>query len=115
VFFTTTMRVPHGVRVTGNGGYTEQCNVFQALHDNNMDPWHGEILHGWFRGRPPAATMHHGQNGEPATPIKFDRTPWGTRMVVVKNTRAAGKYHYHETHTVWPCQRCNFTNARSMK
>ena len=32
-----------GVRVLGNGGYTEHCNVFQALHDNNLDPWHGEI------------------------------------------------------------------------
>ena len=35
-----------GVRVTGNGGYVERCNVFQSLHDNNMDPWHGEIAHG---------------------------------------------------------------------
>ena len=41
-----------GVRVTGNGGYVEQCNVFQALHDNNMDPWHGEIAHGWYRNPP---------------------------------------------------------------
>ena len=104
-----------GVRVTGNGGYTEQCNVFQALHDNNLDPWHGEIAHGWFRGRTPVTTMHHGRDGEPATPIKFDRTPWGTRMVVVKTTKTPGKYHYHETHTVWPTQRCNFSGARSMK
>jgi len=84
-----------GIRVTGNGGYTEQCNVFQALHDNNLDPWHGEIAHGWFRGRPPVTTMHHGRNGEPATPIKFDRTPWGTRMVVVKTHKTPGQYHYH--------------------
>jgi hypothetical protein len=104
-----------GVRVTGNGGYTEQCNVFQALHDNNLDPWHGEIAHGWFRGKEPAVTMHHGRNGEPATPIKFERTPWGTRMVVVKSSKTPGSYWYHETHTVWPTQRCNFEDARSMK
>ncbi len=104
-----------GVRVAGNGGYVEQCNVFQALHDNNLDPWHGEIAHGWYRGRPPAVTMHHGRNGDPATPIKFERTPWGTRMVVLKSTAKPGKYWYHETHTVWPTQRCNFEGARSMK
>jgi phenylpropionate dioxygenase-like ring-hydroxylating dioxygenase large terminal subunit len=104
-----------GVRVTGNGGYTEQCNVFQALHDNNMDPWHGEIAHGWFRGRPPVTTMHHGRDGEPATPVKFERTEWGTRMVVLKSTRTPGRYSYHETHTVWPTQRCNQEEGRSMK
>lgn len=104
-----------GVRVPGNGGYVEQCNVFQALHDNNMDPWHGEIAHGWFRGREPRVTMHHGRSGEPPTPVKFERTPWGTRMVVLKSTTTSGKYHYHETHTVWPTQRCNQENGRSMK
>jgi nitrite reductase/ring-hydroxylating ferredoxin subunit len=104
-----------GVRVAGNGGYTEQCNVFQALHDNNLDPWHGEIAHGWFRGRPPVMTMHHGRDGEPPTPMRFERTPWGTRMVMVKSTKTPGRYWYHETHTVWPTQRCNFEDARSMK
>jgi nitrite reductase/ring-hydroxylating ferredoxin subunit len=104
-----------GVRVTGNGEYIEQCNVFQALHDNNLDPWHGEIAHGWFRGSEPVTTMHHGRDGEPPTPMKFERTPWGTRMVMVKSSKTPGKYWYHETHTVWPTQRCNFTNARSMK
>jgi len=104
-----------GVRVTGNGGYTEQCNVFQAMHDNNLDPWHGEIAHGWYRGRTPVTTMHHGRNGEPATPIKCDRTPWGTRMQILKSTRIPGKYLYHETHTVWPTQRCNQEQAKSMK
>jgi phenylpropionate dioxygenase-like ring-hydroxylating dioxygenase large terminal subunit len=104
-----------GVRVTGNGGYTEQCNVFQALHDNNLDPWHGEIAHGWYRGRPPVTTMHHGRNGDPATPIKFDRTPWGTRMQILKSTKSPGKFHYHETHTVWPTQRCNQEFSKSMK
>ncbi|HZT08402.1 MAG TPA: Rieske 2Fe-2S domain-containing protein [Chloroflexota bacterium] len=105
----------HGVRVVGNGGYIEQCNVFQAMHDNNLDPWHGEIAHGWYRGGPRPVTMHHGRDGEPATPLKFERTPWGTRMVMVKSTKTPGRYWYHETHTVWPTQRCNFTDARSMK
>jgi phenylpropionate dioxygenase-like ring-hydroxylating dioxygenase large terminal subunit len=105
-----------GVRVTGNGGYIEQCNVFQALHDNNLDPWHGEIAHGWFKGGPKPESMHWGKEGRPPTPIKFERTPWGTRMVIVKDDRRHGnQWMYHETHTVWPSQRCNFTNARSMK
>ncbi len=104
-----------GVRVPGNGGYVEQCNVFQAMHDNNLDPWHGEIAHGWYRGRTPTMTMHHGRDGEPATPIKYERTPWGTRMVVIKTTKTPGRYWYHETHTVWPTQRCNQENGKSMK
>lgn len=104
-----------GIRVTGNAAYIEQCNVFQALHDNNLDPWHGEILHGWFRGQPPRRTMHHGSNGEPATPIKYERTPWGTRMVILKSTETTGKYLYHETHTVWPCQRLNSPQGGALK
>ena len=52
-----------GVRVTGNGGYIERCNVFQALHDNNMDPWHGEIAHGWFRNPPKTGTMYWQEDG----------------------------------------------------
>jgi phenylpropionate dioxygenase-like ring-hydroxylating dioxygenase large terminal subunit len=104
-----------GVRVTGNGGYIEQCNVFQALHDNNLDPWHGEIAHGWYRGGPIPNTMHWGIDGRPPTPIKFERTPWGTRMVILKSDRGGKAYLYHETHTVWPTQRCNFTGARSIK
>jgi phenylpropionate dioxygenase-like ring-hydroxylating dioxygenase large terminal subunit len=105
----------NGVRVTGNGGYVEQCNVFQAMHDNNLDPWHGEIAHGWYRGKPPRTTMHHGRGDEPATPIKYERTEWGTRMVAIKNTKTPGRYWYHETHTVWPTQRCNQENGKSMK
>jgi nitrite reductase/ring-hydroxylating ferredoxin subunit len=104
-----------GIRITGNGGYIEQCNVFQALHDNNLDPWHGEIAHGWYRGGPIPNTMHWGIDGKPPTPIKFERTPWGTRMVILKSERGGKGYLYHETHTVWPTQRCNFTGARSMK
>ena len=53
-----------GVRVTGNGGYVEQCNVFQALHDNNMDPWHGEIAHGWYRNPPRVGTMQQAPRRE---------------------------------------------------
>ena len=105
-----------GVRVTGNGGYIERCNVFQALHDNNMDPWHGEILHGWFRNPPKTGSMYWAEDGTLATPIAFERTPWGTRMKVLKEmTKRPGHYLYHETHTVWPTQRCNQDNAASMK
>lgn len=98
-----------GVRVTGNANYIEQCNVFQAMHDNNLDPWHGEILHSWFKradGVPARDSyLHWGEDGEPPSPLKFERTPWGTRYVDVKKTRTPGKYEYHETHTVWPCLR----------
>lgn len=105
-----------GIRVPGNGGYTEQCNVFQALHDNNMDPWHGEIAHGWFRDPPQVGTMRQAGDGREATPVTFERTPWGTRMKVVKDqTSKPGLYQYHETHTVWPTQRVNQDNAGSIK
>ena len=105
--------------VIGNGGYVEHCNVFQALHDNNLDPWHGEIAHGWFRSPPRVGTIHWEANGQPATPLQFQRTRWGTRMLMLKDLVGrdgqTGLYQYHETHTVWPTQRCNFTDARSMK
>jgi phenylpropionate dioxygenase-like ring-hydroxylating dioxygenase large terminal subunit len=106
----------NGVRVLGNGGYTEHCNVFQAMHDNNLDPWHAEIAHGWFRSPSVQGTMHWATDDEPATPVKFSRTPWGTRMQIVKlRGEKPNAYQYHETHTVWPTQRCNFQGARSMK
>ncbi|MYA51808.1 MAG: Rieske 2Fe-2S domain-containing protein [Chloroflexi bacterium] len=105
-----------GVRVTGNGGYVERCNVFQALHDNNMDPWHGEIAHGWFRDPPKVGSMYWGPDGQLATPVKFERTQWGTRMKVLKEmSKHPGQFMYHETHTVWPTQRCNQDNAGSIK
>jgi phenylpropionate dioxygenase-like ring-hydroxylating dioxygenase large terminal subunit len=104
-----------GVRVTGNGGYVERCSVFQALHDNNLDPWHGEIAHGWFRGRPPVAGMYYGPDGQLATPWKADRTPWGTRYAAIQGTSREGVFQYHETHTVWPCQRFIFRGGRSIK
>jgi hypothetical protein len=85
------------------------------MHDNNLDPWHGEIAHGWYRGNPPRTTMHHGRDGEPPTPIKYERSAWGTRMVAIKTTRTPGRYWYHETHTIWPTQRCNQENGKSMK
>ena len=86
------------------------CNVFQAMHDNNLDPWHGEVLHSWFSradGQPARDThLHWGENGDGPSPLKYERTPWGTRYVDVKKSRSKpGKYEYHETHTVWPCQR----------
>ena len=105
-----------GVRVTGNGGYVEQCNVFQALHDNNMDPWHGEIAHGWYRNPPRVGTMQQAHDGKPATPVTYERTPWGTRMKVLKDMMSSpGLYLYHETHTVWPSQRVNKDNAGDIK
>jgi phenylpropionate dioxygenase-like ring-hydroxylating dioxygenase large terminal subunit len=104
-----------GIRVTGNGGYIEQCNVFQALHDNNLDPWHGEIAHSWFSPDQRDSFLHHGRDGEPPSPLKFERTPWGTRYVDLKSTTTPGEYEYHETHTVWPTQRCNRPGGQSMK
>ncbi len=104
-----------GVRVTGNGGYVEQCNVFQALHDNNLDPWHGEIAHSWFSPDKRDSFLHHGRDGEPPSPLKFERTPWGTRYVDLKSTTTPGEYEYHETYTVWPTQRCNRPDGSSMK
>ena len=104
-----------GIRVTGNGGYIEQCNVFQTLHDNNLDPWHGDIAHSWFRATPRSSFLHHGKDGEPPSPLRFERTPWGTRYVDLKNTTTPGHYEYHETYTVWPTQRCNQRGGRSMK
>ncbi len=104
-----------GVRVTGNGGYIEQCNVFQALHDNTLDHWHNEIAHGWFRGTKPPHHLYYDENGELATPIRWDRAPWGTRYMAVKATDKPGKWEYHETNIVFPTQRCVFEGARSMK
>ena len=102
-----------GIRIPGNGGYTEHCNVFQAFHDNNLDPWHGEVLHGWFKYAPREGSMHWGGNGQDATPLRFDRTPFGTRMVVTKTqVDTPGTYQHHETHTVWPAQRGHFDDIK---
>lgn len=99
-----------GVRVVGNGGYIEECNVFQAMHDNDLDPWHNQILHGWFRGTKPRNVLEYGPNGEPP-PLKWDRTPWGTRYVNVRPTRG-GTWEYHENNLVFPTQRCKGTDMK---
>jgi phenylpropionate dioxygenase-like ring-hydroxylating dioxygenase large terminal subunit len=104
-----------GMRVTGNGGYVEQCNVFQAMHDNNLDHWHNEIAHSWFRGREPFKRLYYNEDGELVTPIRWERTPWGVRYVAIRATPEPDKWEYHENNTVFPTQRCNFEGARSMK
>jgi len=105
----------NGLRVTGNGGRIQRSNVFLQTLDNVLDPWHSEISHGWYKGTPVVTTMHHGRNGEPTTPIRYDRTPWGARYVVLQSGERPGKYSYRETHAVFPVQRCNLTDGRSMK
>jgi phenylpropionate dioxygenase-like ring-hydroxylating dioxygenase large terminal subunit len=104
-----------GVRVTGNGGYIQNCNVFQAQHDNSSDPWHREILHQWFKGVPPQPGMHHAGDDRPATPVRFEATPWGTRNVILMDGKRPGEWHYKETHIVFPGARHNIEQGFSMK
>jgi nitrite reductase/ring-hydroxylating ferredoxin subunit len=104
-----------GLRVTGDGGYVEECNVFQAMLDNNLDTWHVDILHAWFRDQPVFPAMHYGRDGRPPTPVKYEVTPWGTRDVVLKDTPRDGLYEYYELHTVWPSFRVNFAGGNSIK
>src|SRR5207247_3587967 len=94
-----------GVRFPGNGGRYQKAAAFLQTLDNILDVWHREVLHGWYRGGPPPHGIPHGRDGQPPTPIKYERTPWGTCYVTLQNTRQPGVYHYHETHNVWPCQR----------
>ena len=91
-----------GLRVTGNAQYIERCNVFQALHDNALDPWHSQIAHGWFRRGDWALTLSHGQRGDPA-PVRYERTPWGTRSVRVRTPGEPGKFLYHNRDMPFPC------------
>ncbi|MBM2810617.1 MAG: aromatic ring-hydroxylating dioxygenase subunit alpha [Chloroflexi bacterium] len=94
-----------GVRLTGNGGRIQKSPAFLQTLDNVLDVWHRDILHGWFKGMPPRTTLHWGQNGEPASPLKYERSPWGAYYIYIANTPKAGVYHYHETHAVFPCVR----------
>jgi hypothetical protein len=55
--------------------------------------------------------MHHGIDGQAATPVKYERTPWGACYVRLTNTEKPGLYEYHETHAVLPCQRCQRPGA----
>lgn len=94
-----------GIRMTGKGNRIQKSNVLLQTLDNVLDVWHREILHGWFKGTPPVHGIHHGRDGDPPTPIKFEATPWGACYVTFQNTKEAGVYEYHETHAVFPCQR----------
>src|SRR2546427_5907145 len=103
-----------GVRLTGKGNRIQNSNVFLQTLDNVLDVWHREIAHGWYKGLPPAHGIHHGKDGLPPTPIKYERTPWGACYVTLQNTRRPGVYEYHETHAVLPCQRSGQPGGSSM-
>lgn len=103
-----------GVRVTGNGGRIQKSPAFLQTLDNVLDVWHRDILHGWFKGIPRRTHLHWAENGEPESPIKFDRSPWGTYYIYVANTPKPGIYHYHETHAVYPCIRHAGGGAKSL-
>ncbi len=103
-----------GLRVTGKRGRIQKSNVFLQILDNVLDPWHTQIAHGWFKGTPVVERMHHGLDGQQATPVKYERTPWGARYAVLRNTEQPGRYEYHETHAVFPCQRSGQQGASSM-
>ena len=103
-----------GVRVTGKGNRIQKSSAFLQTLDNVLDVWHREIAHGWFKGNPMVGAIHHGKDGQPATPIKYERTPWGACYVTLQNTREPGVYEYHETHAVLPCQRLGQPGASSI-
>ena len=103
-----------GLRITGKGNRIQYSNVFLQTLDNVLDVWHREIAHGWFKGDPMVGSIHHGRDGQPATPIKFERTPWGACYVTLQDTRQPGVYEYHETHAVFPCQRAGQAGGSSM-
>jgi len=94
-----------GVRTTGDAARISRWPWFAQALDNVLDVWHREVLHGWFKGVPPRAEIHWGKDGGSPTPIKFERTPWGACYVYLANAGKPGRYEYHETHAVWPCQR----------
>ena len=94
-----------GMRVTGKGNRIQKSNALLQTLDNVLDVWHREVAHGWFKGGEPVYALHHGRNGDPATPIRFETTPWGACYVTLQNTREQGVYEYHETHALFPCQR----------
>jgi 5,5'-dehydrodivanillate O-demethylase len=100
-----------GIRVTGNGGRIQKSNVFLQTLDNVLDVWHTEIGHGWFKDPPQIGRLHHGKDGQPPSPIKYERTPWGACYVRLQDTDRPGIYEYHETHAVFPCQRCQRPGA----
>lgn len=104
-----------GIRFPGNGGRYQNAPAFLQTLDNILDVWHREVLHGWFRATPPVHGIHHGRDGLPPTPIKYERTPWGSCYVTLQTTRKPGVYHYHETHNVWPGARLARPSSKSIK
>ena len=94
-----------GIRVAGKGNRIQHSSALLQTLDNVLDVWHREIAHGWFKGVEPVHGFHHGRDGDPPTPIKFEQTPWGACYVTLQNTRTKGLYEYHETHAVLPCLR----------
>ncbi|MEA2640571.1 MAG: hypothetical protein QOF51_1965 [Chloroflexota bacterium] len=103
-----------GVRLTGKGNRVQKSNVFLQTLDNVLDVWHREIAHGWYKGGPLVRQLHYGHDGQPATPIKYEKTPWGACYATLQNTSKAGVYEYHETHAVMPCQRAGQPGGSSM-
>ena len=103
-----------GVRITGNGGRIQRSNVFLQTLDNVLDTWHRGIGHSWYKGKAFTNEMHWEQDGKPATPIRYDRTPWGARYVTLNDTPRPGIFEYHETHAVFPCQRAGQPGGSSM-
>jgi len=103
-----------GVRITGNGKRIQKSNVFLQTLDNVLDVWHREVAHGWFKADPNVGSIHHGNGGQPPTPIRYERTPWGACYTTLQNTRRSGVYEYHETHAVLPCIRLGQAGASSI-
>ncbi len=103
-----------GVCVAGKGNRIQNSSAFLQTLDNVLDIWHREIAHGWYKGGPRPNGIHHGIDGQPPTPIKFEKTPWGACYITLQNTRKPGVYEYHETHAVFPCQRAGQLGGSSM-
>ena len=100
-----------GITVAGKGNRIQNSSAFLQTLDNVLDVWHREIAHGWYKATPRVGMIHHGKNGEPATPMKFERMPWGACYVTLQNTEKPGIYEYHETHAVLPVGRGRATSC----
>jgi hypothetical protein len=72
------------------------------------------VAHGCYKAEPGVGAFHHGKDGQPPTPIKYERTPWGACYVTLQNTEKPGRYEYHETHGVLPCIRLGQSGASSI-
>jgi phenylpropionate dioxygenase-like ring-hydroxylating dioxygenase large terminal subunit len=103
-----------GLTVTGKGNRIQNSNVFLQILDNVLDVWHREIAHGWYKADPMVGSIHYGRDGRSATPIRYEKTPWGACYATLQDTRRPGVFEYHETHAVMPCQRAGQANGSSM-